>query len=60
MVLKIFEFFLFFYHFNVLMSKIKKNIISMYFQVKNTLKNNFYANTNTVFGKREWEKDVQE
>ena len=31
-------------YFNMLISKIKKNIILLYFQVKNILKNNLYHN----------------
>jgi len=40
-------------HFDALMSKIKlknkKNIILIYFQIKNTLKNNFYRNLKLFF-----------
>jgi hypothetical protein len=34
--------------FNMLMSKIIKNIILIYFQTKNTLKNNYYGNTKST------------
>jgi len=39
--------------FDVLISKIKKNIILMYFQVKYILKINCYYNTKTLSGPEE-------
>jgi hypothetical protein len=42
------------------MSKIKKKYYIDIFTRKNTLKTIFTTNTTTVFGKREWEKDVEE